>query len=82
MSLRNHRTSDTELDHIRDTLTGMVTYASNTRGEMLRRFDHQDKEIAALKSDVTVLKKDVTVLKEDVGEIKGTLKIILSRLPG
>ncbi|WP_422139884.1 hypothetical protein [Endozoicomonas sp. ALC020] len=75
MSLRNHRTSDTELDHIRDTLTGRVAYASDTRGEMLRRFDHQDREIAALKSDVTVL-------KEDVGEIKGTLKIILSRLPG
>ena len=67
MSLKAERTPETELDHIRDTLTGVVSYASKTRGEMHQRFDQQDKEIAALKADNT--------------EIKETLKLILSRLP-
>ena len=43
MSLNAEQQNDTELDHIRDTLTGIVSFASKTRGEMHQRFDQQDK---------------------------------------
>jgi hypothetical protein len=43
MSLKAEQMSNTEFDHIRDTLTGVVTFASKTRGEMHQRFDQQDK---------------------------------------
>ncbi|WP_257255142.1 MULTISPECIES: hypothetical protein [unclassified Endozoicomonas] len=95
MSLNAEQPPETELDHIRDTLTGIVSYASKTRGEMHRRFDqqekrfderdkrfdHQDKAIAALKADNAELKADIVELKADNVEIKGALKLILSRLP-
>ena len=62
----------TELDHIRDTLTGMVDVVGETRHDVKqldskvdKRFDQQDKEIAELKADNV--------------EIKEMLKALLSR---
>ena len=43
MSLNAEQQNDTELDHIRDTLTGIVSFASKIRGEMHQRFDQQDR---------------------------------------
>ncbi|WOG29049.1 hypothetical protein [Endozoicomonas sp. 8E] len=81
MSLNVEQPPETELDHIRDTLTGIISYASKTRAEMHqgfaridKRFDQQGKEIAALKADNADL-------KADNAEIKEALKLILSRLP-
>ncbi|WP_257254370.1 MULTISPECIES: hypothetical protein [unclassified Endozoicomonas] len=79
---------ETELDHIRDTLTGIVAYASKTRAEMHRgfaqidkRFDQQDKRFDQQGRDIAALKADNAELKADNVEIKETLKLILSRLP-
>ena len=52
----------TELDHIRDTLTGMVDVVGETRQDVKqldskvdKRFDQQDKEIAELKEMLKAL---------------------------
>ena len=52
MSVKTKLQSDTELDHIRNTLTDVVSYASKTRSEMHLRFDQQDAELKLLKSEV------------------------------
>ncbi|WP_422474475.1 hypothetical protein [Endozoicomonas sp. ALB032] len=43
MSLNAKQTTETELDHIRDTLTGIVSYASKTRAEMHQGFAQIDE---------------------------------------
>ncbi|WP_257253269.1 MULTISPECIES: hypothetical protein [unclassified Endozoicomonas] len=55
MSLNAEQPNETELDHIRDTLTGIVSYASKTRAEMHqgfaridKRFDQQEKRFAQI----------------------------------
>ena len=72
MSLKAEQQSDTELDHIRDTLTGIVSYASKTRGEMHHRFDQQAQELSELKANNLQL-------KADNAEIKEMLQALLSR---
>ena len=71
MSLKT-KPQPTELDHIRDTLTGMVDVVGETRQDVKqldskvdKRFDRQDK--------------DITELKADNAEIKEMLKALLSR---
>ena len=95
MSLGAEQSDGAELDHIRDTLSGLVRFTGNLRSEMLdgfarmdRRFekvdarlDRQAADIKELKSDVAELKSDVTELKSDNVEIKGMLATILARLP-
>ena len=79
MSLKAEQPSDTELDHIRDTLTGIVSYASKTRGEMHQRFDQQDKRFDNQDKEIAGLKADNAQLKADNAEIKEMLKALLSR---
>ncbi|MGI9282649.1 MAG: hypothetical protein ACR2PX_23885 [Endozoicomonas sp.] len=43
MAVKAESYANGELDHIRDTLTGLVRFASNTRAEMIKRFDKQDQ---------------------------------------
>ena len=38
--------------------------------DMSRRFDHQDKEMAELRSDVGGLKTDMAVVKNDLDHVK------------
>ena len=89
MSLKAESYADDELGHIRDTLTGMVSFASNTRAEMLRRFDQQDKVREAcqqenrsrfnkLETDVAGLKIDVAELKTDVANLKADVSELKS----
>lgn len=39
MNLKAEQPYDSELDHIRDTLTGLVTHVSKTRAEMHKGFE-------------------------------------------
>ena len=79
MSLQAEQEPGTGLDHIRDTLTGMVSFASKTRGEMHQRFDKQDKRMDRLEQKVDKQGSDITELKADNAEIKEMLKTLLSR---
>ncbi|WP_257254408.1 hypothetical protein, partial [Endozoicomonas sp. SESOKO3] len=70
MSLNAEQPPETELDHIRDTLTGIVSYASKTRAEMHRGFAHIDKRFDQQGKDITALQSDVADLKADNAELK------------
>ncbi|UYM14696.1 hypothetical protein [Endozoicomonas euniceicola] len=93
MSLNAEQQNDTELDHIRDTLTGIVSFASKTRGEMHQRFDQQDKRFDQQDKRFDQQDKrfdqqdkrfdhqdrEIASLKADNAEIKEMLKTLLSR---
>ncbi|MFK0573344.1 hypothetical protein [Endozoicomonas sp.] len=63
----------TEPDHIRDTLTNVVSVVGETR-KAVKTIDHKVDEvksdIAELKAEVAEVKSDVAELKVDIVEIK------------
>ncbi len=73
MSLKTERIPDTELDHIRDTLTGVVSFASKTRGEMHHRFNEQDKRFDEQDKRLSRIENSLVLQQE-------TLSLILSKL--
>ena len=79
MNLKAEQLPETELDHIRDTLTGIVSYASKSRSESHKRFDFQDKEIAALRAENAEIKTELKVLGAEVTEVKAEVKALNTR---
>ena len=68
------------------TLAGLLGLATllwrmmNTQTkDMNRRFDHQDKEMAELRSDVGELKTEMAVVKGDLGHVKNDLGRLQTR---
>ncbi len=80
MSLKTERIPDTELDHIRDTLTGVVSFASKTRGEMHQRFDTQDKRFDEQDKRFDEQDKRLSRIENSLVLQQETLSLILSKL--
>ena len=76
MSFSAEQQNDTELDHIRDTLTGIVSFARKTRGEMHQRFDQQERQFSQFKHEV---RERFDRQDKENAEIKEMLQASLSR---
>ena len=96
MSLKAKHQPETELDHIRNTLTDVVGVVAETRQELKQlskkvdanhkelcdRLDQQDAKFTArLDQQDAKFTSRLDQQDADISEIKGTLAIILSRLP-
>jgi chromosome segregation ATPase len=61
------------LQGVRDNLTDL-------RGEMDRRFDGVDREIALVKGEIVVVKGDLSAVKGELSVVKGELSVVKTDL--
>ena len=84
MSLKAKQQPDSELDHIRHTLSDLVGLVGETRAEMHQRFDQHDKrfdnierEQAETRKDIARLEQGQTETREDIARLELLIRQLL-----
>ena len=73
MNFKARHSGETELEHIRDTLTHVVNITGETRRDVKIldcKVDRLEEHMVRVEEDVTILKEDTSALKEDMISVK------------